>query len=193
MIEGDALIDVDGTAAMLVEYLMAQLKPKFKGQALPKHDVDGLLDKGGPLTDQQLAEAYKLLASKGFVKNLPIIPGALEGAKKLRAALSPSGRRVLWCTAPWTSSETWDYDRRWWLEKRFYANPKDVIFTHHKGLVKGCCLIDDRPDKLEEWVQHNPSGIACLHDQPSNQGYKNSKIRRFKWSDIDDLIKDLGR
>ena len=187
MIEGDVLIDVDGTVSKLVEYLMARMKPKFPGQSLPAHDVNGLLDRGGPLTDQQLAEAYKLMASKGFVKSLPIIDGALEGVKKIRAA----GRRVIWCTAPWTSSETWDHDRRWWLEKKFYAKQNDVIFAYHKDLVRGAVLIDDRPDKLEAWKARNPDGLALLHHQESNKDYKNSDIKRFRWSEIDWLIKEL--
>ena len=190
MIEGDILVDVDGTVAQLVEYLMARMKPKFPGQSLPKHDVDGLLDKGGPLTDQQLAEAYKLLASKGFVKNLPLIDGALEGVRKLRNAFSPQ-RRIIWCTAPWLSSETWDSDRRWWIEKKFHSKQNDVIFAYHKNLVRGCCLIDDRVDKLEAWKTANPNGLAVLHDQPSNHWYKGSELKRFKWSEVDDLIKEL--
>lgn len=193
MIDGDGLVDVDGTAAKLVEYLMARIKPQFPGESLPKHDVPGLFDKGGPLTDRQLAAALKMMGSKGFVKNLPIIEGALEGTKKLRKALSERGRSLVWCTASWLSSETWDYDRRWWLEKRMYTKSKDVIFAHHKFMVRAAFLIDDRPDKLEAWIDANPGGLALLHDQPINRDYKNPKIKRFRWSDVDWLVEEMRK
>ena len=75
-------------------------------------------------------------------KDIPLYPGALEAVHKL----NESGRYNLYIatTATW-KSDTALQDKKDWVEKHFGdLFYKRVLFTHHKNLLIGDYLIDDR-------------------------------------------------
>jgi len=192
------LIDVDGTVAALVEYTLHKLGYLFDRDTLPKPaDLKGhhdLFKRGKTLlTDDQLLASHKLLASKGYVQHLPLILGAVESIDAIRAA----GHNIQWITASWTSSETWDYDRRTWLRKQLKVDPIDVGFFAHKELVDGDIFIDDKPDHIIKWQRKHPNGRALLYTQPWNEGAEDNlepgdkPLERFTWHDTERLLKEL--
>lgn len=191
------LADVDGTVGKLVEFTLGKLEYQFDPATLPKPaDLKGQHDlfkrNKTPLTIEQLVAAHKLLNSNRFVQYLPVIEGAIDAIKAIKKA----GHRVIWCTAPWLSSKTWDYDRRTWLQKNFKTQPTDCILAHQKQLIRGDVFIDDKPKHVLEWRAQNPKGIALLFSQPWNEGATvpegEKEFTRFTWADTEALLKELN-
>lgn len=109
-------------------------------------DMDGVLvdfESGVQKAEPDLLENYK-----GQYDNIPHIfswmdpmPGGLEAFKKL----SEKYDMYILTTAPWRN-ETALHDKLEWLKKHLGdLIRKKVIFSHHKELLIGDYLIDDRP------------------------------------------------
>jgi 5'-nucleotidase len=108
------LIDMDGVLADF-DKRKAELEVRgFKGESIFKHE-----------------DAYK---------DLEPIPGAIEAWDQLQNEYET----YILSTPPWGNPQGWA-EKRIWVEK--YLGPtakKKLILGHHKGLVKGDYLIDDR-------------------------------------------------
>jgi 5'(3')-deoxyribonucleotidase len=109
-------------------------------------DMDGVLvdfDSGLKQAEPDLLKIYK-----GQLDNIPNLfswmvpmPGAIEAFK----ALAEKYDTYILTTAPW-KNETALQDKKDWLNKYFgELIKKKVIFSHHKELLIGDYLIDDRP------------------------------------------------
>jgi 5'(3')-deoxyribonucleotidase len=109
-------------------------------------DMDGVLvdfDSGLKQAEPDLLKIYK-----GQLDNIPNLfswmvpmPGAIEAFK----ALAEKYDTYILTTAPW-KNETALQDKKDWLNKYFCELiKKKVIFSHHKELLIGDYLIDDRP------------------------------------------------
>jgi 5'(3')-deoxyribonucleotidase len=109
-------------------------------------DMDGVLvdfDSGLKQAEPDLLKIYK-----GQLDNIPKLfswmvpmPGAIEAFK----ALAEKYDTYILTTAPW-KNETALQDKKDWLNKYFgELIKKKVIFSHHKELLIGDYLIDDRP------------------------------------------------
>ena len=105
-------------------------------------DMDGVLvdfDSGLKQAEPDLLKIYK-----GQLDNIPHMvpmPGAIEAFK----ALAEKYDTYILTTAPW-KNETALQDKKDWLNKHFgELIKKKVIFSHHKELLIGDYLIDDRP------------------------------------------------
>jgi 5'(3')-deoxyribonucleotidase len=109
-------------------------------------DMDGVLvdfDSGLKQAEPDLLKIYK-----GQLDNIPKLfswmvpmPGAIETFK----ALAEKYDTYILTTAPW-KNETALQDKKDWLNKHFgELIKKKVIFSHHKELLIGDYLIDDRP------------------------------------------------
>ena len=109
-------------------------------------DMDGVLvnfDSGLRQAEPDLLKIYK-----GQLDNIPNLfswmvpmPGAIEAFK----ALAEKYDTYILTTAPW-KNETALQDKKDWLNKYFGdLIKKKVIFSHHKELLNGDYLIDDRP------------------------------------------------
>ena len=108
--------------------------------------MDGVLvdfDSGLKQAEPDLLKIYK-----GQLDNIPNLfswmvpmPGAIEAFK----ALAEKYDTYILTTAPW-KNETALQDKKDWLNKYFgELIKKKVIFSHHKELLIGDYLIDDRP------------------------------------------------
>ena len=70
--------------------------------------------------------------------------GPMEGAVESFQALAREHDVFILSTAPWGNPSAWS-DKRLWVEKYLGdAAKKRLILTHHKYLVQGDVLIDDR-------------------------------------------------
>ncbi len=79
----------------------------------------------------------------GVYENLAPIPNAIESVNKL---LKDSNFKVYFLsTAPWDNPEAWMH-KRLWVAKHFDEKliRKNLILCHHKQLLIGDYLIDDR-------------------------------------------------
>jgi 5'(3')-deoxyribonucleotidase len=81
------------------------------------------------------------------------IPGAIEAFKQLSFKFDT----YILSTAPWENPSAW-YDKLIWVKKNLGAVAyKRLILTHHKNLLRGDFLVDDRPnngaDEFEgKWI-----------------------------------------
>ena len=79
----------------------------------------------------------------GIFSKMKIMDGAREAVK----ALSKEYEVFILTTAPWNNPSAWS-DKLEWVKKHFPKEfYKKVIISHHKDLLKGDFLIDDRDDK----------------------------------------------
>ena len=78
----------------------------------------------------------------GVYKNLDPIQGAIESVNKL---LKSKYKIYFLSTAPWDNPDAWTH-KRLWIAKYFEEKliKKKLILCHHKQLLMGDYLIDDR-------------------------------------------------
>ena len=79
----------------------------------------------------------------GLYENLDPIPNAIESVNQLLS--NPDFDVYLLSTAPWNHPEAWMHKRLWvakYFDERLIR--KRLILSHHKQLLKGDFLIDDR-------------------------------------------------
>lgn len=101
------------------------------------------------------------------------MPGAIEAVHRLAERFDV----YILSTAPWKNPSAWA-DKVAWVTKYFDdVFHKRLILSHHKDLLKGDFLIDDRPkhgaDTFEgEWIQF---GSDSYPDWPSVVAYLESK------------------
>ena len=90
------------------------------------------------------------------------LPGALDAYRELAEHFDT----YILSTAPWKNASAW-HDKVLWVQKHLGANERDVawkrlILSHHKNLVRGEFLVDDRGNngasEFEgEWLQFGPN------------------------------------
>jgi 5'(3')-deoxyribonucleotidase len=81
-------------------------------------------------------------------------------------------------SSPWLSNETWEYDRRKWLERNFDIKPSDFISATDKFHVAGDVLVDDKPEHVNKWSStHDSCGVLFGH--PYNESASLRAARRI--------------
>ena len=98
-----------------------------------------------------VAEGITLV--EGFFRNLPLIPGGIEGVRRLQS----SGHDVRICSSPLRRNPHCRDEKLEWLRRHLGSDWADeATITSVKSEVVGDYLIDDRPDlkrgiKPDEW------------------------------------------
>jgi 5'(3')-deoxyribonucleotidase len=87
---------------------------------------------------QQFGEEYDDIP--GFFDGLPPVDGAIEAYHKLAAAFDT----YILSTAPWNNETAWAAKNLWVRRHLSEVARKRLILSHHKHLVRGDFLIDDR-------------------------------------------------
>ena len=106
-------------------------------------DMDGVLadfDKRAQELEAQGIRGTKLFKHPEAYKNLEPIEGAIEAWH----ALQEKYETYILSTPPWSNPDAWAEKRRWVEEHLGKSVNKKLILCHHKGLVRGDFLIDDR-------------------------------------------------
>lgn len=85
-------------------------------------------------------QAWKMLGSGGWFRNLPVIEGSKQGMYELDKLAD------IWiCTKPLDSDPTCLQDKRDWVAQHFPKFKNKLIITPDKSLIKGAVLLDDAP------------------------------------------------
>lgn len=114
-------VDLDGVIVDIEDFI----KKTFSQRTIDKIGIGNLIDQH-PL----------------IFREAKPITGSVEGFKKLTE--SPKYDVYILSTAPWANEESWTIKRQW-VEKYLGASAyKKLILSHHKNLLKGDYLIDDR-------------------------------------------------
>jgi 5'(3')-deoxyribonucleotidase len=111
-------------------------------------DLDGVVadfEKGRVVHPMSTVSPYIGRPDKlpGLYENLEPIPNSIESVNQL--LLNPDFDVYFLSTAPWDNPEAWMH-KRLWVAKYFDEKliRKRLILSHHKQLLMGDFLIDDR-------------------------------------------------
>jgi len=106
-------------------------------------DLDGVLadfDKRAQELEAQGIKGQSLFRYPNVFRDLDPIEGAIEAWH----ALQDKYETYILSTPPWSNPEAWS-EKRIWVENYLgKSSKKKLILCHHKGLVNGDYLIDDR-------------------------------------------------
>lgn len=131
----------------------------------------------------------ELLHRPEYVLSMKPLPGAIEGVAALREVAD-----IHVATSPWPGHPTWASERAEWLRRHFRISHKDVTHTSAKHLLRGACLVDDKPEHCADWVQHHPDGYGILWDQPYNRMPEHTRhpsvIRVLSWTSLASFVRD---
>lgn len=76
----------------------------------------------------------------GFFDDLPPVEGAIKAYHRLAAVYDT----YILSTAPWNNAKAWSAKNRWVRKYLPEVANRRLILNHHKELVRGGILIDDR-------------------------------------------------
>lgn len=115
--------------------------------------------------------------------DLPPIAGAVEFFRECCA--NENYLVLIASTAPWSNPQAWT-DKRLWVEQHIgECATKSLILTHHKELLQGAVLIDDRPANGAKYF----SGNWFQFDKDKTSW---DDVRNFIEEKYNDMIENLG-
>ena len=171
------LLDLDG---VVVDFMNPWLKMYnyLTGENVCLQDIHSFKTSnyvGDPYTLRQIKD------SVGFIRNLPPLPGALEGVEELLK----KGHEVVFVSNG-TNCITSGHEKRDWLKYYFSKTWKfpPLVHTYHKYLVRGDCLVDDDPKNFENL---DPSTTPLLWHYNFNADVKGF-TRIYDWSNLLDWV-----
>lgn len=120
--------------------------------------------------------------SPGFYRDLPLMPGAVEGMKRMIANDKATGDQTFICTTPAVTNPTCASEKMESIERHFGSYwPERTILTADKTLVHGDVLWDDKP--IITGVR-TPDWEHILFRQPHNRKF-NPRLVANGWDDVD--------
>lgn len=172
------LLDVDGVLANFVTPALREINWLLGTEHEHDHLTEWDLMKWAGVGPRDEDYLYRRLKRKGFHAQIHPYPGAVEGVKALEEIAN-----IHIVTSP-MHGETWCYERWSWLDTHFGFEAHEVTFTHHKGLVVGDYIVDD---KLEN-VSSRRGGL--LWNQPWNQTAPQTLKRIGGWAELIEHVKE---
>jgi len=157
------LLDVDGVLANFIQATLDIVEDvsgvKYSHDDVKTWELFNSLPKHAHLK----TSVYEQLKKPGGCFGIPVYPGAVEGVMRLKEVA-----HVVILTSPFHGSKTWMSEREEWLEHYFGIPHGDVIHGHHKHLVFGDMLVDDKDDHVGRWSIRHPKGVGVLWDRQYN-------------------------
>lgn len=181
------LLDCDGVLAAFVDgwlrLINDALDATYKTSDVTGWDVCASLG----LPPEKHGAMKRLLAGcPEFAAHLEVLPGAVDGVRRLREIAE-----VYVVTSPWNSHPTWTHDREAWLRRRFDIPHSHVVHTSAKHLCVGDVLVDDKLEAVDRWRSAHPSGVAVLWSTPHNRRDLWDGPCTSDWSFLVELVRSL--
>lgn len=115
-----------------------------------------------------------IMSKQEFWLNIPVYNGAIEVMERLCERFD-----VYVLSTPWSGYKDCIRDKMMWMESKFpFFNTKNMIFTHHKSLLRGDVIVDDHPKNLQLF-----QGKTVTITYPYNKDVK-VDFRSTSWHDI---------
>src|SRR3990167_5308049 len=178
------LVDIDNVVGDFVPHIFHQLAER-QIEGPPPSCADCWNFFKHRFTSEAHNATIEMLNNESFWATMPLVPGAKEAVELLQAV----GHEIIFVTTPWEDCVGWHWHRTDWIRRNL--GKYSVVTTADKHVVDGSVLIDDRPENLLAWRQHQP-GMPLLFDQLHNRADQ-SGFKRFTWSEVDDLVLYLQR
>jgi 5'(3')-deoxyribonucleotidase len=174
------LLDVDGIVANYhLSYLW--LARQETGRIYSPEDItDWDIAKALDLSGAEKKQVESELDAPGCADWILPIPGAVEAVLELDSVY-----HVSFATTTRRQSQTWDYDRREWLERHFGTDlGSRVHFTEYKADIAADVFVDDNLGNVTTWSDANPGGTGLLWDRPWNRGTNVDPFRINAWGSV---------
>lgn len=139
------------------------------------------------LSAEQADACYQEIRKPGFALSLHLLPGARESVRQLQ-----KDHDVYFVTTPFRGAKSdhvsWSADREHWLRDHFGAGSDRIIHTSAKHIVTGDVFVDDKPENVRAWQEHNPSGFGLLWYQPYNWDQRGELPVCHSWAHLFDIL-----
>jgi len=143
-------------------------------------------DRRAPFLVEEYPQEYRdevraIFNAPGFIRNLPVVPGAIEALRAMKEA----GHIVKICTAPLRDNPAGLSEKQAWIEEHLGHDwLTDFICEKDKTLTRGDVLIDDKPEVAGSV---KPSWQHIVFSAPYNQG--TTELHRLEnwggdWQDV---------
>lgn len=171
------LIDVDGVVCDFVSGYLVLIE-KVTGRSYTLDDVTDYDFMAQGIVSSERKAIEQLLFQPGWVQLL----SPVEQGSRLVFELLQREVEIVFVTSPWRGHPTWASEREAWLQA--YWPGVAVVSTHHKYLVHGDVLVDDRPEQVSRWHREwGPAGVGLLWDAPYNRRAQ-SLTRVHSWDGV---------
>ncbi|HOF21290.1 MAG TPA: 5'(3')-deoxyribonucleotidase [Bacteroidales bacterium] len=166
------LVDMDGVLADVYSRFF-DLHEQATGSRLSPSDVAGMPE------SEAFPEQVSWVSAPGFFRHLPVMPGSIEGMKKLNSVFDIV---VISLATEFPQSLT---DKQLWMHDHFpFISWKQLVFCGNKNLLHADIMIDDHPKNLD----HFP-GETIIFTQPHNINIHDTRhIRISSWLEAEKLL-----
>jgi 5'-nucleotidase len=165
------IIDMDGVLTDVYARLFELHREKY-GQTLNVRDVAGLLE------EEAFPGQREWVSNPGFFRDLPLMPGSVEGMKKLSEKYDLI---VVSLAIEFPNSLS---DKYLWLQVHFpFISWKQIVFCGNKNIIRADIMIDDHPKNLDLF-----DGETIMFTQPHNMLIKTRHKRVESWKEIEKIL-----
>ncbi len=175
------LVDCDGVLADFVGAFLGtvnyQLGTEYQREQVTTFGFDTL-----PGWTANAPFAWSLARHVGFCRDIPPLPGAVEGFRALREIVD-----VEICTSPMYGAPHWVHERDVWLETHFDISHKHIHHVRKKHRMDAAVLLDDSGENLDLWAQHRPDSLALMWDATYNRSFKHERVS--SWDTVIEIVK----
>lgn len=180
------LIDVDGVLADFLTGALKVINQVTDGCFIPSDVTQWDIFESLELNQEIEDKCYEVFKSKNYAQNLRPYCGAKETIATLKEIAD-----VFIVTSP-IHSETWVHDRTEWLQNELGIGEKETVHTSAKYLISGDVLVDDRPENVRTWLEHNPSGVGILWGHSYNKDVDvGFRVENENWDTLISIVKLL--
>lgn len=131
--------------------------------------------------EEYTQDIIAIYTSKGFIRTLPPIEGAIQALIEMREA----GHIIRICTSPLSIYQNCVEEKHAWIEEYLGSDwVRNLILAKDKTEIRGDYLIDDKPEITGDL---KPTWEHILFDRPNNH-HVNEKRRLTHWSRWRDFI-----
>lgn len=163
---------MDGVLADVYEQFI-RLEYETTGTRINRAEITGIPE------DKAFPSCHKLVRQKGFFREAPVMPLAIETLEQLNK------RYELFIVSSAMEFPNSLEEKYYWLEEHFpFISWKQLVLCGSKIVVKGDIMIDDHFKNLDYFT-----GQTILFTQPHNDGQDAKSHQRVNgWRDIAGIL-----